>query len=172
MLEVEQSSDEVIAMVATTDSAKARRTIPWRGLALIELALAAAAVLLDLFIPALVIVALLAVSLVLRRQGLGAVGLDRLAHPWQAAGQTFLLAAAWSVVGIAVLLPVLEHLTGQRQDVSGFTEVEHNVGLLAALVAASWVFAFVEELAFRGYVLQRIRDLHLGGSGRSALLVA
>ncbi|HEY7044365.1 MAG TPA: CPBP family intramembrane glutamic endopeptidase, partial [Nocardioidaceae bacterium] len=53
----------------------------------------------------------------------------------------------------------------RQADLSGFTELQGNVGMLLALLVLSWTLAaFGEELAYRGYLLTRIRDVV--GSGR------
>ena len=140
-----------------------RRSLPlrgWRLVAVVEVCLGAAAVLLDLLLPTLVLLALMTVSLLVRRERLATLGVHPLAAPWRAAGQILLLTLAWTFVQLAVVMPVLEHLTGQRQDLSDFAGLRGDVGLLAALLALSWTLAAVgEELAYRGYLFTRITDV-------------
>lgn len=132
----------------------------WRVLAGVEVALAVAAVALDLFLPALVILGLAAISLVLRREGPGSLGLHRVARPSRLAVQALALAVVWSLVNVGLTKPVLEHLTGDRQDVSDFAELEGNVTMLLVLLALSWTLAaFVETLAFTGFVQTRMAQL-------------
>jgi len=103
---------------------------------------------------------MLAVSLAVRRQGLASLGLRRIPRPGPLAWQVLAFTAGWTLLQLVLIIPVLEHLTGQRQDVSQFAEVEGNLGLLLALLALSWTLAaFGEELAYRGYVLTRLRDI-------------
>jgi membrane protease YdiL (CAAX protease family) len=148
----------------TTRQVRPRRRIPvW--VAAIEVALAVAAVLLDLFLPSLVLVALAAVSLLVRREHLATLGVHRLAHPARSALQILAVVVGWTVLQLALLMPLAEHLTGQRQDVSQFTEVEGNLTLLLTMLALSWTLAaIVEELAFRGYLLTRLTELFSGGT--------
>jgi hypothetical protein len=40
----------------------------------------------------------------------------------------------WTGLTLALFLPVLEHLTGQRQDVSQFARPEGNFALLALML--------------------------------------
>lgn len=81
------------------------------------------------------------------------------------------LVVAWTVIQLALFIPVLEHLTGSRQDMSAFTAVEGNLGTLAALLALSWTLAAVgEEAAYRGFVLTRAREVL--GSGRLGTMAA
>lgn len=144
----------------------------WRVVAAVEVALAAAVVLLDLGLPTLVLLVLAGVSLALRRQGPASVGFARVTHPWRMVLQVAGLSAVWSLLVVGLVLPALEHLTGDRQDVSDFAELEGNVAMLAALLAASWTLAALgEELAFRGFLLTRLRELLPAGTAGPALAV-
>lgn len=140
--------------------AGSRRPGLWIGLAALEVCLAAVAVLADWLIPSLVLVAMAAVSLLVRRRGPSSLGFHRRARPWLLAGQMLLFAAGWSLLNVALLIPVTNHLSGQRQDVSSFSEIQGNLGLLALYLVLSWVIAaFGEETAFRGYLLTRLNEL-------------
>jgi membrane protease YdiL (CAAX protease family) len=67
--------------------------------------------------------------------------------------------------------PLTNHLSGTRQDVSAFADLEGDLGLLALYLGASWVLAaFCEEVAFRGYLLTRLTEVL--GPGRSRRLAA
>lgn len=112
-----------------------------------------------------------ALSLTLRRRGLGSLGLVRLARP----GHTFLvvlgLTLGWTVLQFGLTMPVLNRVTGERQDMGVFADLEGDLGLLALLLVVSWVLgAFCEEVVYRGYVPVRATEA-LGG-GRSAVLVS
>jgi uncharacterized protein len=143
----------------------------WRIVATVEVLLAAVTVAFDLWVPTLVLLGLAAVSLLVRRQwpstlGLIAPGVSR-RWPLEILG----FAVVWTLVTIGLTIPVLEHLTGQRQDVSQFTVVHGNLGVLAILLAYSWTLAAVgEEVAYRGFLFTRLRQA-IGG-GRSATVVA
>lgn len=142
----------------------------WVVAAWIEASTAAIAVLYDLAIPSLVLVSMAVVSLVIRRQGVRSLGLTR--PPRWGLGRTVLcLAAAWSVFQLSVTMPIANHLAGKKQDLSVFADLQWNVGMLAALLVAGWLLgAFAEELAYRGYLLTRVREAL--GSGRAGLLIA
>lgn len=152
-----------MALTPVTPSRRAARAAPgrdrlWTVIAAVEVVAATLAVLLDLVVPTLVILALLATSLAVRRQGLASLGLRRIPRPGRLAWQVLALTVGWTLLQLALIIPVLEHLTGQRQDISQFAEVEGNLGLLLLLLALSWTLAaFGEELAYRGYVLTRLR---------------
>ncbi len=143
----------------------------WAGLAAVEVAAAVAVVLRDWLIPSLVLVVMAAVSLGVRRSPPGTLGFRRPARWWRLTGQMLGFAAAWSLLNVALLIPVTNHLSGQRQDVSAFTDLRGNVALLGAYVALSWLLAaFCEETAFRGYLLTRLTDVL--GTSRIALITS
>jgi uncharacterized protein len=148
-----------------------RNNLLWNVVAGVEVALAVVVVLADLVIPAVVLVALAAVSLLIRRRRPSTLGFHRPEHPWRLAAQMAGFAVAWTLLNVAVLIPVTNHLSGTRQDVSAFADLEGNLGLLGVYLAASWVLAaFCEELAFRGYLLTRLTDVL--GRGRLQVGVA
>ena len=71
--------------------------------------------------------------------------------------------------------PLLAHLTGQMPDLSAFDRVAGNVKWLMVSLAFTWtLFAFGEELIFRGYLMNRITDLvgHTRSGWGVALLLA
>ncbi|WP_406831038.1 CPBP family intramembrane glutamic endopeptidase [Pedococcus sp. KACC 23699] len=125
----------------------------------------------DWFIPSVVLVGMAAVSLAVRRQGPSSLGFHRSANPWRLVGQMAGFAIAWTLLNVALLIPVVNHLSGQRQDVSGFADLQGDVGLLLLYVCAAWVVAaFCEEVAFRGYLVTRLTDVL--GHGRPSLVTA
>ena len=125
----------------------------------------------DWAIPAVVIVVLAALSLLLRRRGPSSLGFHRVSRPGRLVAQMAAFALAWTLLNVAVLIPVTNHLSGTRQDVSAFADLEGNLGLLALYLGASWVLAAMcEEIAFRGYLLTRLTDVL--GPGRLQQLAA
>lgn len=134
-----------------------RRVATW--VVAIEVAAAVALVLSDLLLPSVLIVLLAAGSLAVRRAGPVSLGFRRPRRPHLLAG-TLAFAALWSLLQLAVTMPLANHLSGERQDLGVFADVEGDVGLLVVLVALSWTLgALVEEAAFRGYLLTRLREL-------------
>ena len=151
-----------------------RRGPGWTALTVVEVVLAVTAVLLDLFLPAVVLTVMAGVSLAVRRESPSTLGFHRLPHPGRQLAQVAALALAWTTIVFLLVMPVTEHLTGSTQDTSEFADLEGNLPLLLLFVALSWTLAaLVEELAFRGYLLTRITDL-AGTSPlvRSAAVVA
>ena len=76
-----------------------------------------------------------------------------------------LLAGILAGAGIEVLelfctQPLLARLTGQMPDLSAFDRMAGNLKWLAISLAFTWtLFAFGEELIFRGYLMNRIAGL-------------
>ena len=167
-MEVEPTRPRPVS-VAGASSLRQRRA--WAVAAGIEVLLAVAAVLLDLLIPTLVLLVLTTVSLVVRRRGLGSLGLHRPAKPGRLVIEVLGLSIGWTLLTLAVLMPVAEHLTGRRQDVSQFAAVQGSVSLLLLLLLMSWTLAALgEEIAYRGFLQTRMRDIL--PDGRTGLVIA
>ncbi|WP_151081823.1 CPBP family intramembrane glutamic endopeptidase [Nocardioides cynanchi] len=162
----------MLATPRITRASDGRAAAPrwWTWLAAVEVALAVAAVVLDVLIPSLVLVLLAVVSLGVRHQGPGTLGLRRSRSPGLVP-KMFGIAAGWSLVQLGLTMPVANHLSGHRQDLSQFADVHGDLVLLSVYLLLSWTLAaFVEELAFRGFLLSRIREVL--GSSRASLVTA
>jgi membrane protease YdiL (CAAX protease family) len=143
----------------------------WRAVTVLEVAASAVTVLADLGIPSLVLLALAAASLLVRRRGPASLGFHRPARPGRLAGLMLAVAAGWTLFHYALLNPVTNHLSGERQDVSDFERLQGNLGLLLLMLVLAWTLAaVVEETAFRGYLLVRVRVLV--GDGPTGLVAA
>ena len=146
--------------VSTTRVPERRIGTGWTVLTAVEVVLAVTAVLLDLSLPAVVLSAMAAVSLLVRRERPSTLGFHRLDRPGRRLAEVAALALGWTTMVFLLVMPVTEHLTGSTQDTSEFADLEGNLPLLLVFVALSWTLAaLVEELAFRGYLLTRITDL-------------
>lgn len=130
-----------------------------------EVALAVLVVAWDLFLPSLVLAAMAAVSLGVRRLGPASLGIRRPTNLPRLVRAMLLFSVAWAAFHVALLDPLVSHATGQHQDTSDFASLEGDVGKLVVLVALSWTLAaVVEEVAFRGYVFSRTAEVFGGGS--------
>jgi membrane protease YdiL (CAAX protease family) len=157
-------------MDVSTTAAAATAATPERrrGWAAVEVAIAAAVILLDLFLPTLVVLGLAALSLLVRHARPRTLGFSRLDRPGRAAGQILLCVVAWTLFQLAVVMPVVTHLAGQEQDLGVFADLEGDLNLLLALLVLTWTLAALgEEAVYRGYVLQRVIDA--AGTGRAAI---
>jgi membrane protease YdiL (CAAX protease family) len=122
-------------------------------------------------VPTLVLLALAVVSLAIRRERLSTLGFHRLDRPARFAVRILAFTVAWTVVQLSLVMPILNHATGRRQDLSQFAGLPGNVGMLAGFLALTWTLAALgEELAYRGYLQTRIGDLL--GDGRWMVIVA
>lgn len=168
MRTVDRSQGAQLSLPPTSASSTSRRL--WALLAAVEAAAAAVAVILDLLIPTFVLLVMAALSLLVRRTGLGSLGLHRIAERglvWK----MLAFAAVWSLFQLGVTKPIANHVSGEKQDLSGFEGLEGNVGMLALYLVLGWTLAaFGEEMAYRGYLLTRVREA-LGGD-RAGLVVA
>ena len=132
----------------------------WVAFAGLEICIATAAVLLDVLVPTFVILVLMTVSLLVRRQPLRSLGLHRLPYKWRSAAHILAWTVAWTVLQLALVMPLLEHATGTRQDLTDFADLEGNAAMLGILLLVSWTIAAIgEELAYRGYLFTRVTDI-------------
>jgi membrane protease YdiL (CAAX protease family) len=148
-----------------------RESKRWAVVAAVEVALAAAAVILDLGTPTFVILALMVVSLLVRREGLSSLGFHRVPHALPLVAKMLAFAAGWTLVTIALVKPIGNHLTGTTQDMSQFLSLKGNATLLLTWLALSWTVAAVgETTAFFGFIQTRVTEVV--GSTRARLAIA
>ena len=130
---------------------------PWLTL---EVAIAALIAFLNILMPTLLLLAMGTGSLWLRRKSWLDLGLRRPASWLNTVVLGALLACATTAFSLWVARPGIEVLTGQVQDFSQFQSIQGNLQMLLIWLAISWILgAFGEELAFRGYLLNRSLDL-------------
>src|SRR3954447_25919635 len=155
------------------------RTRPrlWRIVAAVEVALAVAAILIDLTgVPTLDLLVLAAVSLAVRRQGFASLGLRRPDYVARMCLAVIGMAVAWVALTFVLIKPLLEHVTGRQEDLSQYARLEGDLPNLLGLLAVSWTLAAVgEELAYRGFLLTRLREVlpaHAIGTALAAVVAA
>lgn len=147
------------------------RDVFWKVITLLELALAMTVIVLDLFIPTIVILGICAISLVARKQGLGSLGFRKLERPLRMITVIFIMVMAWTLLHQALTMPLMNHLTGSTQDLSAFVDLKGNLSDLVFLLLASWTLAAIgEEIVYRGFLQVRILDLL--GNNRTGILMA
>jgi membrane protease YdiL (CAAX protease family) len=133
-----------------------------------ELLAASIVVLLDLFIPTIIILALMTISLVVRRDGLASIGLRKPERIGPMLLYIFGAVLVWTLLQLGLFMPILEHLTGMKQDVSAFADLQGNLPQLLLFLAFTWTLAaFGEEMVYRGYMQRRATDVL--GAGRAGL---
>jgi membrane protease YdiL (CAAX protease family) len=83
-------------------------------------------------------------------------------------------AVGYQAIDVFVIIPILQRLTGRPIDLLQLSELRGNVPGLMVWLALTWTLgAFLEEMFFRGYLLNRINDV--GGpqaTGTSLAVVA
>lgn len=132
----------------------------WRAASAVELIVAFTAIVLDLFIPTLVILAIAGLTLVARGNGIRSLGFKKVDRPLRMVLMVLALVVVWTLLLLGVVMPVLSHLTGTTQDLSGFDGLQGNLGSLAFLLLLSWTLAALgEEIVYRGYLQARTREV-------------
>lgn len=109
----------------------------------------------------------------LRRRGLGwrHVGLRRPGRWVMTIGVALAVAVAYQLLSEFVSEPIFERLTGERPDLSDFRSLVGNLPAALGMLAIVWTLAaFGEEMAYRGYVLERAAAL--GRHSPAAYVVA
>ena len=147
------------------------RTI-WKLITILEIVAAVTVILLDLFIPTLVILGMSAISLLVRRESIDSLGFKRAQSGLGMAGSVFLGVVFLQMFQIGVTMPVLNRLTDTTINYSGFANLQGNLGQLLLFLTLSWTLAALgEELVYRGY-LQKLLGSLLGNNTSGILLTA
>ena len=132
----------------------------WRILAILELVAASLVILFDVLLPTVVILGIVAISLLIRREGLSTLGFIKREKPLRMVLVVFLLVVVWSLFQLGIVMPVLNRLTGTTQDLSAFADLQGNLPGLLILLALTWTLAaFGEEVVYRGFLQRRVFDL-------------
>lgn len=109
----------------------------------------------------------------LRRRGLAwrSLGLRRPASWAATIGIALVVAVAYQLLSEFVTEPLLARFTGQRPDLSDFRSLVGNLPAALGMLGLVWTLAaFGEEMAYRGYVLERAAAL--GHHSSTAYLVS
>ncbi len=143
----------------------------WKIITAIELVIAAVVIILDLFIPTIIILGIIVISLLIRREKISILGFKKNKHALRMALTIFLVVLAWSLLELGLVMPILNHLTGTTQDLSAFEKLQGNLGNLLFFLVLTWTLAaFGEEIVYRGYLQRRVCDLF--GDTRSGIFLA
>jgi len=98
----------------------------------------------------------------LRLRGLGwrSVGLTRPASWARTIAVALLAAVLLRLASEFVVEPLIEQWTGETPDLSSFRPLVGNLPAALGMLVVTWILAaFGEELAYRGYVLERTATL-------------
>ncbi len=145
----------------------------WKIIAVVELIAATVFIVLDLFIPTLIVLGLMVISLLIRRENVSIMGFKRPRSWLVIIGWALGLAVFIQLLDIGLVMPILNRLTGQTIDYSGFASLQGNLGQLLFMLAYSWTLAAVgEELVYRGYIQKLLGDLFGSGTIGVVLTIA
>lgn len=132
----------------------------WKIISLIELLIAFLVIFLDLFIPTIIILGIMVISLLIRKEKISSLGFKKTENVFRMAMNVLLLVIVWTFLQLALFMPVLNHLTGTTQDLSTFENLKGNLGNLLFFLILTWTLAaFGEEIVYRGYLQKRIYDM-------------
>lgn len=132
----------------------------WKIIAVVEIGVAAAVILLDLFLPTLVILGMMLVSLLMRREHIRSLGFKRPRSWVRMVGFAFIGAVFLQLFDVGLVLPIMNRLTGTTIDYSGLANLKGNLEQLISLVVLSWTLAALgEEIVYRGYLQKLLADL-------------
>jgi membrane protease YdiL (CAAX protease family) len=100
------------------------------------------------------------ISLHLRHLGWRDIGLRRPAKWLPLIGLALGIGIGYQALDTVAIAPLLQRITGQSIDLSQFAGLKGNLPALIVFMAVSWTeAAFIEEMFFRGYLLNRFIDL-------------
>jgi membrane protease YdiL (CAAX protease family) len=129
----------------------------WKIIAVIEIILASVIIIFDIFIPTLIVLGIIVISLLIRREGISALGFKKNKNAAQMIGVILLSVILWQLIQIGVTMPILNHLTGTTQDLSAFANLKGNLSQLSLYLILTWTLAaFGEEMVYRGYLQNRL----------------
>lgn len=147
------------------------RNALWKVISIVEIVIASVVIVLDLFIPTLIILGIIVVSLLIRREGLSSLGFKQDANTPRMALTILLWVVVWQLLQMSLFMPVLNRLAGETQDLSAFGDLKGNMGELLVYLALTWTLAaFGEEIVYRGYLQARLGGIF--GSDKAGLLLA
>lgn len=134
--------------------------INWKYFSILELVLVVLIISSNFFIPTLFILPIALIGMRLRKESFSVLGFKR-DHRWKRMAVIVLvLSVFYTLFTLAVTLPILMHLTGQKQDLSSFLTLKGDISQLITFLIVIWSIAAIgEEIVYRGYLLHRIQSI-------------
>ncbi len=100
------------------------------------------------------------VSLRLRHLRWRDVGLRQPVNWWITIGLAVVIGVGYQAVDTVAIAPLLQRLTGETINLSQFAVLKGNLAALILSLILTWTeAAFIEEMFFRAYLLNRLMDL-------------
>ncbi len=148
-----------------------RKEIVFKLLAIIELLFIILSIVLDIFLPTIIILAIGLLFILIHKEKFSGIGLNKNSKVLRFVPKVFGLTVVWTIFDYGVVLPILNHLTGTTQDLSTFEKLKGDPVQLLFLLAASWTLAAIcEEFAYRGIIQNRISSLF--SNNKTGIVVA
>jgi membrane protease YdiL (CAAX protease family) len=142
----------------------------WKVVAIVEIVLASFVILFDLFIPTIIMIGMIIISLLLRRDGFSSLGFKKKTKASEMVAAILLFVVLWQLLHLGITKPILNHLTGTQQDLSAFQTLQGDIGSLLVYLALTWTLAaFGEEIVYRGYLQKRLGEIF--GDRKSGLFL-
>ncbi|MFZ2095655.1 MAG: CPBP family intramembrane glutamic endopeptidase [Anaerolineales bacterium] len=111
------------------------------------------------------------ISLHLRHMRWRDIGLRRPERWLPIIGLALLIGIGYQALDTVLIAPLLQRLTGQSIDLSLFTGLKGDLLALLVFIITSWTeAAFIEEMFFRGYLINRLMDV--AGRERLGITIA
>ena len=99
-------------------------------------------------------------SLWLRKDGWRDVGLRRPASWPRTIGIGVIAGAVNALIALWLIGPLVDRLGGGKEDLSQYESLSGNIPVLIVWILIGWIIGgFVEEMVYRGYLLNRIAGL-------------
>jgi uncharacterized protein len=126
-------------------------------LSIAELMIMTSLVVFDILLPSLLIIAVGLGFLLLRKEKPLFFNNTTLNKPVGLILSMAGIAVLLTIFNYALLIPVLNRITGTSQSMGIFADLQGNTGLMLLLLGYSWVIAALgEEIAYRGFLRNRI----------------
>ncbi len=125
-----------------------------------EITIAIIVVLLDLLIPTLIILGMIVISLLIRREKISVLGFKK-PKSWLGLISISIICVVFlQLFDVGVLMPILNRLTGTTINYSGFADLKGNLQQLLLFLGLGWTLAAVgEEIVYRGYLYKLLINL-------------
>ena len=134
--------------------------LTWKIITIVELVIAVIVVLKDLFLPTLVILGMIVISLLIRREKISVLGFKK-PKSWPVLiAVSFIFVVFLQLFDIGVVMPILNRLTGTTINYSDFSSLQGNLQQLLFMIFLGWTLAAQgEEIVYRGYLQKLLGDL-------------
>lgn len=100
------------------------------------------------------------ISLRLRKMSWKQIGFSRPVNWAHTIGVGIVAAILFQMLSIWLIVPLIQMITNQPLDLSQFEGLRSNWSYFIIALIASWTYAaFIEEFVYRGYLLNRFKDI-------------